>query len=221
MRFDPDTRRRVLLVSLFAVAFGFVESSVVVYLRSLYYPEGFTFPLKVISEAHIAVELAREGATIVMLVAVGWLAGATGWQRFGYFVVAFGIWDIFYYVWLKVVLDWPAALSDWDVLFLIPLPWISPVIAPVLISILMVVCGVLMILRIQQGRHFRPTLISWVLALAATVIAVYSFTYDVEATLRGGMPSPYPYGCLLVSLVLYTSAFVAACKEPRASCPTA
>jgi len=210
MKLDPDTWRRIVWVSVFGVAFAFVESSVVVYLRSLYYPEGFTFPLKVISTSHIGVELAREGATVVILAAAGILAGTTGWQRFGYFLVAFGVWDVFYYVWLKVILDWPSALTDWDILFLLPLPWIGPVIAPILISFLMIFCGGAVVLRIQRGLRFRPTRISWLLALAATLIAVYSFTYDVAATLRGATPSSYPYGFLVVSLVLYAVAYATA-----------
>lgn len=210
MKLDPDTCRRIVWVSVFGVAFAFVESSVVVYLRSLYYPEGFTFPLKMMSTSHIGVELAREAATVVMLTVVGILAGTTGWQRFGYFLVVFGVWDVFYYVWLKVILDWPSALTDWDVLFLLPLPWIGPVIAPILISVLMIICGGGMVLRIQRGLHFRPTLISWLLGLAATLVAVHSFTHDVAATLHAAMPSSYPYGFLVVSLVLYAVAYATA-----------
>ena len=83
---------------LFAIAFAFVESSVVVYLRAIYYPDGFTFPLRLIEQEHLFVEILREAATIIMLVAVGFLAGRTGWQRFGFFLICFGVWDIFYYV---------------------------------------------------------------------------------------------------------------------------
>lgn len=197
-------------VGVFAVAFALVESSVVVYLRSLYYPEGFTFPLKVISEAHVWLEVAREMATIVMLGVVGMLAGTSRWQRFGYFLVAFGVWDIFYYIWLKAFLGWPRTLTEWDVLFLIPIPWIAPVVAPVLIAILMVACGGGMILRMGQGHHFRPTFLSWVLGIAATMIALYSFTYDVAATLHGAMPQPYPYGFLVVALVLFAGSYATA-----------
>ena len=108
-------------IAVFGIAFGFVESSVVVYLRSLYNPEGFTFPLRVMSAEHLLVELIRKAATLVILAAVGMLAGSRRWEKFGYFLVAFGVWDIFYYVWLKVLLNWPAGLLDWDILFLIPL----------------------------------------------------------------------------------------------------
>ncbi|MGB6122206.1 MAG: hypothetical protein WBG80_09875, partial [Bacteroidota bacterium] len=84
---------RLVWVGLFAVAFAFVESSVVVYLRTIYYPDGFTFPLRLVEEQHLIVELLRELSTILMLVAVGVIAGRRGWERFAYFMVAFGVWD--------------------------------------------------------------------------------------------------------------------------------
>lgn len=211
--------RKLIWVSLFGVTFGFVEASIVVYLRAVYYPEGFTWPLKVISDEHLTVELWREAATIIMLVAVGILAGQKGWQRFGYFLIAFGVWDIFYYVWLKVVLDWPSALTEWDVLFLIPLPWIGPVIAPASIALLMTICGVDIVVRTiptKSGqKHFRPTVLSWLFSILATVLILYSFMYDTDATLRGAHPLPYRYELLIVGLVLYIAAYIIACK-PKA-----
>jgi len=80
---------KMLWVALFAVAFALVESSVVVYLRALYYPAGFSFPLRLMEIAHLGVELGREIATIVMLVAIGVIAGRPAWERFGYFLIAF------------------------------------------------------------------------------------------------------------------------------------
>src|SRR6185437_7305713 len=86
-------------------------------------------------------ELVREFATMVMLFTVGWLAGATWRSRAGYSFVAFGIWDIFYYVFLRVMTGWPKSLLDWDILFLIPLPWWGPVLAPMTIAFAMVLFG--------------------------------------------------------------------------------
>ena len=206
--------RKLGLIAAFAIAFGFVESSVVVYLRSLYYPEGFAFPLKVMSSGHLLVELMREAATLVMLAAVGMLVGSKRWERFGYFVVAFGIWDTFYYVWLKVLLNWPASLLDWDILFLIPLPWIAPVVAPILISILMIVSGSLIVIRIGKGRGFTPNSLSWSLSLSGVILVLYSFMKDTGATLQGGVPSPYGYELLIASLVLFLVAFLAAYRNP-------
>jgi hypothetical protein len=201
------SKRKLLWISLFGVAFALVESSVVVYLRSLYYPGGFSFPLKLMSPQHLGVELSREAATIVMLAAVGVLSGSKAWEKFGYFLMAFGVWDIFYYVWLKVMLDWPATLTEWDILFLIPLPWIGPVLAPVLISFLMILFGSIIVVRLEKGETFRPGWMSWSLASAATVILLYSFIEDTQATLHGHQPVPYHYSVLVVSLLLYIVSF--------------
>jgi hypothetical protein len=203
--------KKVLWVCLFAVAFAFVESSVVVYLRAIYYPDGFTFPLRLIADEHLVVELLREFSTVIMLVAIGLVAGRRGWERFAYFMIAFGIWDIFYYVWLKALLDWPSSFAEWDVLFLIPLVWIGPVLAPVLISLMMIVCGLLILRRLEAGRTFRPGFRSWALSIIATVLLLYSFMGDTGATLEGKDPQAYGYGLLAVGLVLYGLAFFFAC----------
>ena len=105
-----EAARRVLWTALFAAAFGFVEAAVVVYLRALYYPEGFQFPLRLMAPAMVPVELIRELATLVMLASVGILAGRSRWDRFGAFMVTFGVWDITFYIWLKVLVAWPASI---------------------------------------------------------------------------------------------------------------
>ena len=206
--------RTILWVCLFSIAFAFVEASVVVYLRAIYYPEGFEFPLRLMTNSHLWVELTREAATIVMLGAAGYLSGRQAWERFGYFLLAFGVWDLFYYVWLRVTLCWPTSLTDWDVLFLLPLPWIGPVIAPVLISLVMMICGVTIIIRLARGLFFHPPSISWILASVATLILLYSFMRDIPATLHREMPKPYEYPFLIVVLLLYGSAMFVACRRP-------
>ena len=192
---------------LFAIAMAFVESAVVVYLRAIYYPEGFAFPLKPLTDYKIIIEVCREVATIIMLMTVAHISGRKFWERFAYLIFIFGVWDIFYYVWLKVLLNWPATMLDWDILFLIPLPWIGPVIAPVSISILMIICSILIIRSIERGEEFRPTLLAFAIAIAATFIILYSFMYDTGATLRQQMPKPYKYGLLITGDFLYITAF--------------
>jgi hypothetical protein len=204
---------RLFWVIVFSTAFAFVESSVVVYLRALYYPEGFAFPLKLIAQQHLMLELVREMATIVMLVAVGWIAGITPWEKFAYFLVAFGVWDICFYVWLKVILGWPPSIVAWDILFLIPVPWIGPVVAPVLISLLMIVAGVTLALRIARNAYFRPQLWSWILVLGGTGILFWSFMQDTAASLGGSFPQPYRYELLICGLILYGVGFLVACKR--------
>lgn len=212
--------RKLVWVVLFAIALAFVESSIVVYLRALYYPDGFSFPLKMISTTHLAVELMREAATIVMLVSIGIVAGGRGWQKFGYFCIAFGVWDIFYYVWLKVILDWPASLTNWDILFLIPVPWIGPVVSAGLIAALLVVVGVDIVYRTSLHKYFSPTILSWLLAFLGTAVILYSFVHDTDATIRGSMPQPYLYELLVPGLALYIGGYIAACRPRGASMTT-
>ena len=130
---------RLTWVIIFSIAMAFLESAVVVYIREIYYPEGFNFPLKLIDN-HIAItELLRELATVIMLIAIAVLAGKNSYERFAYFILSFAIWDIFYYVFLKMILNWPLSFLEWDVLFLLPYTWVGPVIAPIINSILMII----------------------------------------------------------------------------------
>ena len=137
----------------FAIAFAWVESAVVVYLREIYFDGRFSFPLivkwedgKHLIDPLIRIEFVREIATIFMLLAVGWIAGKDRFQKFCFFMIAFGIWDIFYYIWLYVMVRWPESLMTWDLLFYVPLPWVGPVIAPVLIALAMMMAGSLTIM---------------------------------------------------------------------------
>lgn len=208
-------------LTVFGITMGYFEAAVVVYLRAIYYPEGFTFPLRAMTDQKIAVEIFREAASIIMLLSVAALAGRKFRERFAYFIFSFGIWDIFYYVWLKILLGWPVTFVDWDVLFLIPLPWIGPVIAPLSIAVLMLIGSVLIINSLERGFEFKPTGLAWLLGLAATAIILYSFMYDTEATLHQQMPKPYKYELLIIGNLLYTGALVLSYVKGRitARCP--
>jgi hypothetical protein len=205
--------RKILWIFVFCVAMALVEAAIVVYLRALYYPEGFAFPLKMMTLRHIIIELGREAATIFMLVAVAAISGRWFWEKFAYFIVCFGVWDIFYYVWLKVILGWPSSLFDWDILYLIPLPWIGPVIAPASIAALMIIIGLLMIGLYNSGYAFRPSRLTWALTIGGTLIILYSFMGDTGAGLHQEMPMPYRYYLLIAGEILYIVAFVLAWRN--------
>jgi len=128
-------------VGIFGLAMGFLEAIVVIYLRDIYYPDGFGFPMSPVSPWMYFLELIREIATILILLSMAILIGKTRIQKTAYFLIAFGTWDILYYVALKVFLGWPPNLLTWDVLFLIPLPWLGPVLAPVIVSLTMIWIG--------------------------------------------------------------------------------
>lgn len=198
---------------MFGVAMAYVEAMVVVYLRELLYPEGFSFPLKLMPLNLIAMELSRELASIAMLVAVAAIAGKKFWERFGYFIILFGIWDIFYYVWLKATIDWPSSLFDWDILFLIPIPWIGPVIAPILVALLMVITGLSITSLFVRGYTFRPTALAWILSVVGTTALLFSFMRDTGATLYQQMPQPYMYGLLIGGLLLNLIAYLVSYRK--------
>jgi hypothetical protein len=168
----------LLWVGLFALAMGYLESAVVVYIRALYYPEGFSFPLKLVSEQIMITELWREAATMVMLLGIGILAGKTALQRFAYFIYAFAIWDIFYYVFLWVLIGWPQSLFTWDVLFFIPTTWIGPVIAPVINSMTMILLALVIIYNRDIPWNVQTIWMVWTLLIAGAVIIIFSYTLE-------------------------------------------
>lgn len=168
----------VLVLTIFSIAMGFLESSVVVYIRAVYYPDGFAFPLVPFDKFILVTELLREAATVIMLISIAIIAGKNIIQRFAIFLYCFGIWDIFYYVFLKLLIDWPASLFTWDILFLLPVPWIGPVLAPCLLSLTMITLALLMIFLQGKNHKLRFNLIDWFLLIIGSLIIIGSFTTD-------------------------------------------
>ena len=205
----PARARIWLIVAVFALAMAWLEAATVYYLRVLvdrlipYQAD----PLP-IRGALGPVELVREAATLVMLLTVGMLAGRTWQTRLGYSAIAFGVWDIFYYVFLKVIYDWPSSLLEWDILFLLPLPWWGPVLAPMSVAVLMIVWGTLVTQPGASGsRH--PGVATGVLASIGIVLALYVFMADAlhvahlgaDAT-RAMLPDAFNWSVFAVALML-------------------
>lgn len=207
-------RRGLLNVTAFAFAMANVETMIVVYLRRLYYPEGFQFPLVIIDEPTFLLELLREAATVVMLATFGIAAGRTKVGRFGYFMIGFGLWDIFYYIWLKIILNWPASLLSWDVLFLIPVPWIGPVLAPVSVACTLIGMGVVLLVLEARGPVPPAGRAVWSAQVIAAMVIIYSFTIDVwprldaDGTLLSQwVPTTYHWWMLILGQLLAISTF--------------
>ena len=207
------SERRVVWLTIFAVAMAYVESAVVVYLRAIYYPHGFSFPLIPIPAGMIAIEMGREIATLIMLLGVAVLAGKDRSDRLLVFCVTFGIWDVFYYVWLWVFLRWPPSLLTWDILFLIPVPWIGPVLAPVVVSVVLVIGGVLLMSKRERGEPiaFSAPLVMMCLTGAALVLA--SFMLDFQTVLRQQEPPPFRWGLFGAGVALVVVALVGAVRR--------
>ncbi len=211
-----NNRRRWAVVVLYAGAMAWVESAVVYYLRTMvnridpYQPN----PLPIIGGLGRA-EMVREAATLIMLLAVGILAGRNWRSRLGYSAIAFGVWDIFYYVFLRLMCGWPHSLLDWDILFLLPLPWWGPVLAPVSISLLMILWGTLVSTRrikpATNGSEWKV----WMLNFLGVAIALYVFMADsmkvaghgVNA-LRKVLPVSFSWGWFCLAMLLMTAPII-------------
>jgi hypothetical protein len=204
--------RKLIPLLIFGAAMGFFEFAVVYYLRLNYYPNGFYFPLAVIPDTVIIIELLREAATIVMLVTLAVAAGTYGLEKFAYLIFCFGVWDIFYYVFLKIFLDWPETLLTWDILFLIPVPWTGPVLAPVIVSITMIIVALIIVYQGKNGRLIRTRPVDWVIAAAGGLMIIFSFTWDhlrpdVLEFSKTFVPVRFPWWVFIIGEILAISAF--------------
>jgi hypothetical protein len=198
-----DIAKRFLWVSAYAVAMALLEAAVVVYLRGLLHITND----HVVLGPYVRIEIAREVATMVMLAAVGWLAGRGRAERWAYGLFAFGMWDVWYYIWLKVLVNWPATLLDWDVLFLIPLRWWGPVLSPVSIAALICVTAVLAVSRLGRGQPLGITPVRAGMAALGGLLALYVFMSDsLHAWMAGRTdwetlrPEPFQWPLFLAAL---------------------
>jgi hypothetical protein len=203
-------RARWAIVLAFAIAMAWVEAASVFYIRALvgriepYQPN----PLPM-NGALGYVELWREAATLVMIAALGLLAGRTWRRRAGYAALAFGAWDIFYYVFLRLISGWPRTLLDWDILFLLPVPWWGPVLAPVSIALLMILWGTL---ATQSGDAATNARWTWALGWAGIVLALVVFMIDAWRALPHGrdavlrvVPTRFNWPLFSLALLLMAS----------------
>lgn len=167
LRFDFDKEIlakhiiNIIAAWAFAIGFGLVEAMVVIYLRHILATtthDIFTNAASLSTRASLFslgyvvflrpevlsawdtlhLEIFREIATMMMLIIVAYLVGRNIIERIAYYLMCFGVWDIFYYIWLRLFISWPKSIFDIDVLFLVPVPWIGPVWVPTLISVGMI-----------------------------------------------------------------------------------
>ncbi|HJX18524.1 MAG TPA: hypothetical protein VJ437_10040 [Acidiferrobacterales bacterium] len=184
-RVGMKPRALLLWLAAYAIAMALVEAAIVVHLRHVYYLENprALFPLRLLSADDLALELARELATVVMILAVAVLAARGFVRRFAAFVYVFGLWDLFYYFWLKVYLGWPAQWLEWDILFLIPWPWFGPWLAPALIALLFAIWGG-WVLATPDELRIRPA--NALLFVAGALLALVAFLAPAWPLLTGG-----------------------------------
>ncbi len=157
---------------------GFLETAVVIYLRDLLYPEGFAFPLVPIPPSLAITEILREAATLIMLLTIAILSGKSFSQRFAWFIYTFAIWDIFYYVFLKLMIAWPESLITWDILFLIPTTWTGPVISPIIVSFTMILLAMIILYYADKNISTKINRLEWSGLILGSLILIFVFILD-------------------------------------------
>jgi len=177
----------LLVVTIFSIAMGLLESAVVIYLRKILSPEGFGFPLSPVTPDLILTELLREGATLIMLLGIGFLAGRNASERFAWFLYSFAIWDIFYYVFLWLLIGWPESLMTYDVLFLLPSTWIGPVITPVIVSTTMIGFALLILVLNRRREGIKIPGVSWLALITGSVVLILGFIWDYSSFIMESM----------------------------------
>lgn len=194
-------KRQFFWLTVWGISFGLIEAAVVFYLRQIYYPGDFQFPAVLMNDPIMKVELARESVTIIMLWAAAELSRKTIAGKIAVFMFLFGVWDIFYYIFLKIISGWPETLTTWDILFLLPLIWTGPVWAPILVSLVLMACGIILINFDEKGIILKLSLSYWTGEMAAAVLIVLSFILPGLKVAAGQIPGSYPWYIFLCGLV--------------------
>lgn len=206
---------RLTSVIIFAIAMGIMEAICVVYIRQIIFP-----PDGIISEIqsgnfNFTLEIIRETITMIMLASVSILAAYNWRTRLAMFFLAFGVWDILYYVGLKIFLNWPSSIMDWDTLFLIPMPWYSPVIVPVLISTYFIGGSIFIVRHEGNGNKLKFGINVILLQFFAFCIWLISFMKDSQLINENG------YYDVHYSWLLFTIALVLGIASLRLSLTSA
>jgi hypothetical protein len=215
-------RMTAIAVLAYAGAMAYVEAAVVVYLQlALGAQVGAIFPLRPASEAGglIQIEAGREAATLVMIAAVGILAGRSRLERLAWSAVAFGVWDIGYYAWLHLFRGWPPSMNTFDILFLLPVPWVGPVWSPIAVSAALVGVGLAAASALRSDRELA--LARWHLAagLSGGLLVVLSYTIDAGRLIEGGIPGPYPWPVFAIGMVVALAAAGDSLRRARPAAP--
>lgn len=184
---------------------AYFEAAAVVYLqRALTIKPRALFPL--LNQTFLgglgSIEVGREFATMVMLVAVGWLVGKSGIESLAWTAVAFGVWDILYYFWLWIFIGWPTSFGSTDLLFLLPVPWVGPVWAPMVVSLALIFFGLVVAKRSRASEVIVVEIRTWALLILGALVVVLSFAHDAKRILGGGMPGSFAWPIFALGMAI-------------------
>ena len=176
-----DRRSSYAALCTFATAFGWTEASTVVYLRALT-PQPPALAAVQLPEVFLTSflpgELVREACTMALLVSASWLAARRRRDFVGAFLLTFGLWDLVYYAALRLLVGWPETLSSPDILFLIPVPWIGPVWAPMTVATVFVAAGTFLFLTPERKVRYSVGDAAILLTSATAIVASFFVSWQ-------------------------------------------
>jgi hypothetical protein len=213
---ERSTAGLLVWLAIFAAAFGYIEGAVAHYLRLHLYPEGFDDAISLVVDRHtLAVEVGREICTLVLMAAVAALTRGPWPRRLASFVYVFAIWDLSYYAALWLFEGWPASLTDWDLLFLVPVPWFAPVAAPIAISAIGILGAILVhVLFDRRGELALP----WLgVTLVNTALVVWEISFMAHGGPRTEFPAHYEWGLFAVGVALAFAGYLQVWRTNAAS----
>ena len=225
---------RVFALVVLAVALAYVEASVVVYLREVIapvrqelFPDAVREPLPLLSlkqleqagagmASLLSFEVVREIAAIAVLCAAAYGFRRRRGEMAAFFLIGFAVWDVFYYVFLKLLVDWPASLTTWDLLFLIPVPWLAPVWAPLSISCTLLIVAIVLLGRRREAPvPTRRAVAAGALILVGVAGVLTSFFLRLgEATQT--VPEQFDWPLFLAGWLLGVAGLAWLLARPRA-----
>ena len=216
--FSGVSQKTFIPLLIFGVAMAFLEAAIVVFLRQIWGLTGL-FPIQNIFDNPdniriLKIEFGREAATLVMLISIACALGKNAWQRMAYLFFMFGVWDIFYYVWLWALIGWPMSLLTWDILFFIPYTLVSPVYAPVAVSLVMIFSGMMIIHAQKRQVILQSTIRFWLMEVLAFALVYASMVWEsMIGTLKKNPFAlenelNYPWLMLVIGLTIGLTAFL-------------
>ena len=200
----------ILIIASYALAMAYLESATVVYLqRALSITPRTLFPMRDYTSLGGlgSIEIGREIATLVMLASVGWLVGHGATERLAWSAIAFGIWDLGYYFFLWIFIGWPTSFGTYDLLFLLPVPWVGPVWAPMIVSVALIFFGLLVVRRSKSSNSIRIRLRDGALMCAGGLVVIISFTLHFKSIIDGAIPTTFAWPIFLIGMGLGVLGF--------------
>jgi len=200
-------KKKLSYLTLFAISFAFVIGVTVYYFRLHFYAPQFSFPINWKEGLPFYTLFGRQLASLMVIFLLAWLSGKNLKQKIAAFLYVFGVWDIFYYLSLYIICRWPNSFLTNDLLFVIPLPWTGPVLAPMVVSLVLISLGVTLFFLDKKSMQLNSPFILWVFEIVSGGFIVLSFLWNFQAVYQGEVPTPFPWFLFISGLILGIGSF--------------